>query len=897
MEVADDAAAAIRDDSPRKAVVSAMAGAMADDLDAPKALAAFAAVTKAPCTCCPGAVDTAQLAAEVARAVTVEVSGLLRDTFSSWSPPEQFDLWCSSQNSVLDQIRADLRSLLELGPPQSHHMMKKMTPPAGRKSAWPQALAVSMQSDSDGSEDGKQVAELPPKPRQTIAASASHGNANAQNRRSFVGGLAPVLPASSHFHSRTDSGKLSQAQSPRATAVYRSRITMHELESHLQDRLLAINMGCGSLGSTDKAGAPFINDLRRHSQRSRFSYRRSGDAGIRNNSVASSLSIDSAGANAFACENSFSADGAGGAVVRVGTDGARSGAGHASVARRANHPLDGNDDFDAATTRSALADAVSGTAGGGVVSSHVSFLPLGAGGACVDDHLPAFQFPGQPSEVPGEEEDKDFGFDGPQPAPLQTEPQPPTNKPLMLGISRKNRDEDERKCSPSAGARDNAPIAGFSVSDNLYEGEMFEIEKEKSAGSLQFPPTHGHVNSFTSSTAGRSTVSYTSSTAGRNKNPSRAKSWDVRAMRKGREAELVNNFRESIGSLASAAEIDHASDSSAEAARDGSFWRRLMTRPLDGKDGSDSIFLKGGPCVLVLAVFLAFAFFVAQIARKGSGNRAEAILDALVAFGTMLCLLSTVRLKRSNVFITSNSLLRSYVRAWDLTERWEQLVRVDQVAMLSLWLCLVASRMWQVWMNDFADSLHIAGIVCFSLVSAVLTGLMYSILHALRALGLIIDAFCVSFVVDPDLEQAVRNWNILQAVLRRVSGAMERSFLFLLSTASAALVFPIILVGLQPAVAPGALLILGIAQVSFCAGATTYKCDRVPALINSLHFGCDIDYMRSYVVEYVERSKAGVYVFEVRITAQMVLKSLYVGGAVLFGVVTKLSQSDAEARS
>jgi len=44
--------------------------------------------------------------------------------------------------------------------------------------------------------------------------------------------------------------------------------------------------------------------------------------------------------------------------------------------------------------------------------------------------------------------------------------------------------------------------------------------------------------------------------------------------------------------------------------------------------------------------------------------------------------------------------------------------------------------------------------------------------------------------------------------------------------------------------------------------------------------------VRQYAVQYIINSAAGFYVFDVRLTTAMVLRVMYVSGALVFGLVT-----------
>jgi len=176
----------------------------------------------------------------------------------------------------------------------------------------------------------------------------------------------------------------------------------------------------------------------------------------------------------------------------------------------------------------------------------------------------------------------------------------------------------------------------------------------------------------------------------------------------------------------------------------------------------------------------------------------------------------------------------------------------------------------------------------FAVVAGVLMAVAFCLLHVCCALQTMIDSYGVSFLRSPDFGRAVHHWNILQAVLRKVSAAVDRCYVVLLTTGLAATLAPMLQGINNLAMLPAMVTVLVVARISLHAGAISYKCDRVPPLINSVSFGEGLDYGRQYVVQYIFNSKAGFYVSEVRITVDMVLKCSYIGVAICFAVTTRM---------
>jgi len=180
----------------------------------------------------------------------------------------------------------------------------------------------------------------------------------------------------------------------------------------------------------------------------------------------------------------------------------------------------------------------------------------------------------------------------------------------------------------------------------------------------------------------------------------------------------------------------------------------------------------------------------------------------------------------------------------------------------------------------------------FAVSSGILLGLAYCSLHVCSSLGCLVDVFCSGVSDHARIIEAVHEWNVLQAVLRSGSGAVELCIFVLQTTA-----LSVLLLGAldfvqgppheQPTLVPAAMVLAYTAQVFVRATAVTDKCARVPPLVNSLASENLMDLERQYVVQYVLHSDAGFHMFHIKVTFAMVLKVMYVSVAVVFTVVTK----------
>jgi len=184
------------------------------------------------------------------------------------------------------------------------------------------------------------------------------------------------------------------------------------------------------------------------------------------------------------------------------------------------------------------------------------------------------------------------------------------------------------------------------------------------------------------------------------------------------------------------------------------------------------------------------------------------------------------------------------------------------------------------------------------LIASFAAGWTYCMIYICRALAVIIDRFCCELANLPDLSQAMKTWNILQAVMLKTSSSVEGSFVAMLLAVAFAV--PLSLadflmlgahLGALPPIVPGVLIILLFVRAFMVAASITDKCARVPALVNSLCFGLGKEHRRHLLVSYIGSSAAGFYVCEIRLTTAMALKFMYMWSIVACGLATNLLAS------
>eukprot|EP00445_Apocalathium_hangoei_P034699 CAMPEP_0203948210 /NCGR_PEP_ID=MMETSP0359-20131031/82936_1 /ASSEMBLY_ACC=CAM_ASM_000338 /TAXON_ID=268821 /ORGANISM="Scrippsiella Hangoei, Strain SHTV-5" /LENGTH=179 /DNA_ID=CAMNT_0050879715 /DNA_START=1 /DNA_END=540 /DNA_ORIENTATION=+ len=168
------------------------------------------------------------------------------------------------------------------------------------------------------------------------------------------------------------------------------------------------------------------------------------------------------------------------------------------------------------------------------------------------------------------------------------------------------------------------------------------------------------------------------------------------------------------------------------------------------------------------------------------------------------------------------------------------------------------------------------------------------LLYVIRVLTVTVDMFCCRLVIDPSMAEAVQDWNVLQALLRRAAGSVELALIILLAMMAWLLAaFSLDYVRLGSSLStcklqlPWILMLCGVLRVFMTAAGVTDRCARIPSLINSFCFGNGFDREQQNLVQFMVNSEAGFYISKMRVNTGMVIKFMYLWLVVLFAIAGK----------
>lgn len=293
----------------------------------------------------------------------------------------------------------------------------------------------------------------------------------------------------------------------------------------------------------------------------------------------------------------------------------------------------------------------------------------------------------------------------------------------------------------------------------------------------------------------------------------------------------------------------------------------------------------------------------------------EAIDTEASCFYFAGAILATISLRRcglQSLLNGSEESLDEYAFKAGFLKDWRRLSKRRLVEMLFLLAPMIVCRgIVGILANRGAwSSMDVLALLSFAFMEIQFTLVAYVLLHICCGLELAIDSFGFRFFKEMDLEQAIDEWNMLQATLRQVSGRLSGAILLL----GMSCLGPLVLLAERVLRNPDFLQanidsafwiawlyppVLQFLYTLARAASVTGRACRVAPLVNSWKFESEspvegedevesgMDPGRQYVVQYIIQSEAGFYMKGVRIAASDVQKMCYYLLAFTFGLASR----------
>jgi len=305
---------------------------------------------------------------------------------------------------------------------------------------------------------------------------------------------------------------------------------------------------------------------------------------------------------------------------------------------------------------------------------------------------------------------------------------------------------------------------------------------------------------------------------------------------------------------------------------------------------------------------------VSMLVYASTLGAVEAIDTEASCFYFAGAILATISLRRcglQSLLNGSEESLDEYAFKAGFLKDWRRLSKRRLVEMLFLLAPMIVCRgIVSILGNRGAwSSTDVLALLSFAVMELQFTLVAYVLLHICGGLELAIDSFGFRFFKEMDLEQAIDEWNMLQATLRQVSGRLSGAILLL----GMSCLGPLVLLAERVLRSPDFLqanidsafwiawLYPPVLQFLYAlarAASVTGRACRVAPLVNSWKFESEssveddevesgMDPGRQYVVQYIIQSEAGFYMKGVRIAASDVQKMCYYLLAFTFGLASR----------
>lgn len=273
--------------------------------------------------------------------------------------------------------------------------------------------------------------------------------------------------------------------------------------------------------------------------------------------------------------------------------------------------------------------------------------------------------------------------------------------------------------------------------------------------------------------------------------------------------------------------------------------------------------------LLTSAVWLIFSGF-------GLADGPVMWTERILAVGVLLALLMTLWSSRRHR--RNRKHLRKFGDAADFSRKWDSQTAGGAFLALLWWSLAVGLKLLHESASD--APLNTAA---FAFLSLGLLVVIHSIVNSCLGLVLFIDSYCHS-VENRDIQMAMEDWNVIQATTRDFGETLQGAVIILLGTLLVCCVALVADAHKDSQVQVMRSLLCGILlpsiiRIVFVASLVTEKCFKVHSFVNSLQ---GLDRARQHLVEYIRRSGAAFYVYEVCFTGTVGWRCLYSAGVLAF---------------
>ncbi|CAE8740673.1 unnamed protein product [Polarella glacialis] len=311
-------------------------------------------------------------------------------------------------------------------------------------------------------------------------------------------------------------------------------------------------------------------------------------------------------------------------------------------------------------------------------------------------------------------------------------------------------------------------------------------------------------------------------------------------------------------------------------------------------------------CCMTICITAIFYCVVATVGSDSDSLEGRFGSEVITVMGlcSVACLLQ-LNLRRpgkQSVAQATSELLMNNMMLPDYVDLWLDRSRRSSCEVVVLLFLSVAAETAVVLSKgaELDPGQAFAHLAVFATVATTFSAVSLYFSVVCSAQAAMVDHFSAKAAdLSQDYEVLRHRWDQIQAILRRSAQCLTPSLMIITLSPVVVLVTSTmhfmedseydaqrILLELFPKT----FVLLGIIRVLSRIGEVTGNCDRLPVFLNSLLLGDGWDWEASHLIRFIERSKAGFYVFDTKVDYTVMSKVAYIFSGGLLALLAEAVQ-------
>lgn len=266
------------------------------------------------------------------------------------------------------------------------------------------------------------------------------------------------------------------------------------------------------------------------------------------------------------------------------------------------------------------------------------------------------------------------------------------------------------------------------------------------------------------------------------------------------------------------------------------------------------------------------------------------LVDVAVGVGSFLMLPSLgVRVSTLNGVLRNTQALSKMAEARFFEVAWAKQSCKDLVLCVMAWLLIVGSRALVDLSKYDSESwaLSLFRLILFAVCTGVMAASTLAFLFWCHGLRELVDSFLLALALRQSFRRSARSWKVRAALMRRICCGLQACFSVLVCTVELMIFMACIELANGTTwyvLLPIAAIVLYLPAVLLRAGAVTSVCNKVPPVVSSLTGYKELDEASMQFVQFVQSTKAGIYIYDTLFDYGVAVRLMYLTAVVVFSI-------------